>query len=74
MVQSCIPTIWGLGKLDIFPLDVKRIILMKVKEAFEQERRIKNCCLLMVVAFMPLNVELKRLAVVIDVEDSPVIQ
>ena len=39
MVRSCIPVVWGLGKLDIFPLDVKRIILMKVREAFEKEKQ-----------------------------------
>ena len=39
MVCSCIPTVWSLGKLDIFPLDVKRIILMKVRETFEQEKQ-----------------------------------
>ena len=39
MVRSCIPAVWGLKKLDIFPLDVKRIILIKVREAFEQEKQ-----------------------------------
>ena len=38
MVRSCIPAVWCLGKLDIFPLDVKRIILMKIREAFEQKK------------------------------------
>ena len=38
MVRSCIPAVWCLRKLDIFPLDVKRIILMKIREAFEQEK------------------------------------
>ena len=38
MARLCIPTVWGLKKLDIFSLDVKRIILMKVREAFEQEK------------------------------------
>ena len=71
MVRSCIPAVWCLRKLDIFPLDVKRIILMKVREAFEQE---KQSLPFNVEAFMPLNVELKGLAVVIDVEGSPVIQ
>ena len=31
-----------LGQLNIFSLDVKRIILMKVKEAFEQEMKDKE--------------------------------
>ena len=39
MVRSCIPVVWDLGKLDIFSLDVKRIILMKVREAFEKEKQ-----------------------------------
>ena len=39
MVPSCIPVVWGLEKLDIFPLDVKRIILMKVRETFEQKKQ-----------------------------------
>ena len=39
MVRSCIPAVWGLGKLDIFPLNVKHIILMKVREAFEQKKQ-----------------------------------
>ena len=39
MVRSCIPAVWCLGKLDIFSLDVKRIILMKVRETFEQEKQ-----------------------------------
>ena len=39
MIRSCIPAVWGLSKLDIFPLDVKRIILMKVREAFEQKKQ-----------------------------------
>ena len=42
MVRSCIPAVWGLGKLDIFSLDVKRIILMKVKETFEQKMKDKE--------------------------------
>ena len=42
MVRSCIPTVLGLEKLDIFSLDVKRIMLMKVKEAFEQEMKDKE--------------------------------
>ena len=39
MVRSCIPAVWGLEKLDIFPLNVKRIILMKVRETFEQKKQ-----------------------------------
>ena len=39
MIRSCIPAVWGLGKLDIFSLDVKRIILMKVTETFEHEKQ-----------------------------------
>ena len=39
MVRSCIQEVWALGKLDIFPLDVKRIILMKIREAFEREKQ-----------------------------------
>ena len=71
MVHSCIPAVWGLGKLDIFPLDVKRIILMKVREALNRKNTHNR---LMVEAFMPLNVELKGLVVAIDVEGSPAIQ
>ena len=71
MVRSCIPAVWCLGKLDIFPLDVKRIILMKVIEAFEHEKQ-----------SLPFNdrslyaikCRAKCLVVVIDVEGSPVIQ
>ena len=39
MVRSYISAIWGLEKLDIFSLDVKHIILMKVREAFEQKKQ-----------------------------------
>ena len=39
MVRSCTLAVWGLEKFDIFPLDVKHIILMKVREAFEQEKQ-----------------------------------
>ena len=42
MVRSCVPAVWGLGQLDIFSLDVKRIILMKIKEAFKQEMKDKE--------------------------------
>ena len=71
MVRSCILAVWCLGKLDIFSLDVKRIILMKVREAFEQEKQ-----------SLPFNgrslYAIKRrakgLVVVIDVEGSPAIQ
>ena len=74
MVRSCVQAIWCVKQLNL-PLDVKVIILMKVREAFEQEMKEKNNrCRLMVVVFMLLNVELKGLVVAIDVEDSPVIQ
>ena len=41
MVRSCVQAIWCVKQLDL-PLEIKLIILMKIREAFEQEMKDKQ--------------------------------
>ena len=41
MVRSCVQAIWCVKQLDL-PLEIKLIILMKIREAFKQEMKFKQ--------------------------------
>ena len=41
MVRSCVQAIWCVKQLDL-PLEIKLIILMKIREAFEEEMKDKQ--------------------------------